>query len=226
MKTLLTSVFLSVLLSGCSTINSTTGAQAKIRSHKTIAILPFEVRFDLRKKNQKQFTEEDMRKVKQFMAMGLQEHLYQWLKSYSTKKSFTVSIQDIETTNRMLSDKKIRFMDLYTMSRVDLAKMLGVDAVITPNVIFAQPHSEGASVAFMIGLGTFEGLATQEMSLQVLLNDNSSETPLWTFKTKTKSDGVTKPSKDKKKENILYPLFRNIDQSLIKFIKKFPYRRN
>ena len=74
----------------------------------------------------------------------------------------------------------------------------------------------------MIGLGTMEGLATQEMRMQVSLNDNTSETPFWTFKTKTQSDGVTKPSKNKKKENILYPLFRNIDQSLIKFIKKFP----
>ena len=112
------------------------------------------------------------------------------------------------------------------MSRVELAKMLGVDAVLTPNVVFAQPHSEGASVAFMIGLGTFEGLATQEMRMQVLLNGNDSDTPFWTFKTKTQSDGVTKPSKDRQKGNILYPLFRNIDESLVKFIKKMNFLKD
>ena len=171
-----------------------------------------------------------MGKLKQFMAMGLQDHLYHWLISYSTKKPFTVTIQDVEITNSILSEHKIRFMDLYKMSRVDLAKMLGVDAVLTSNVVFAQPHSEAASVAVIVSdvmffpftLGTFEGLATQEMKMQVLINDNVSDTALWTFKTKTQSNGVTKPSKNRKKENILYPLFRNIDESLVTIIKKFP----
>jgi hypothetical protein len=227
MKTLFGCFFIVLLLGGCYTSINTTGeAKARFQNHKTIAILPFEVRFDLRSKNQKQFTEQELAEVRHFMATGLQKHLYHWLISYSRNKPFSVNIQHIEITDSILSERKIRFMDLYNMSRVELAKMLGVDAVLTPNVIFAQPHSEGASVAFMIGLGTFEGLATQEMRMQVLLHDISSEEPFWIFKTKTQSDGVTKPSKDRKKENILYPLFRNIDQSLIKFIKKFPYRRN
>ena len=227
MKTLLVSVFFAVLFAGCtSTVKTTATAKATLVNHKTIAILPFEVRFDLRNKNQREFTEEDIGKVKQFMAMGLQDYLYHWLKSYSTKKPFTVTIQDVETTNLILSENKIRFMDLYNMSRVDLAKMLGVDAILTPNVIFAQPNSEAASIVFMgLGSPTFEGLATQEMRMQVLLNDNISDTALWTFVTKTQSNGVTKPSKQRKKENILYPLFRNIDESLVKFIKKFPYKK-
>ena len=223
MKTLLPAIFVTMVLAACtSTINTTGEAKAKLQSHKTIAILPFEVRFDLRSKNQKQFSQKELAEVRQFMATGLQEHLYHWLISYSRKKPLSVGIQNIDITDSILSEKQIRFMDLYKMSRVELANILEVDAVLTPNVIFAQLHSEGASVAFMIGLGTMEGLATQEMRMQVSLNDNTSETPFWTFKTKTQSDGVTKPSKNKKKENILYPLFRNIDQSLIKFIKKFP----
>ena len=82
MKTLLTGLIFNLLLTGCSTINSTTGSQAKIRSHKTIAILPFEVRFDLRNKNQKKFTEQELAGVRHFMALGLQQYLYNWLKNY------------------------------------------------------------------------------------------------------------------------------------------------
>jgi len=78
----------------------------------------------------------------------------------------------------------------------------------------------------MFGPGFIHGLATQEMKMQVLVNDDLSEETLWTFVTKTQSSGVTKPSKDKQKENILYPLFRNIDETLVKFIKQFPYRRS
>ena len=64
MKTLFTYVFLALVFVGCTTINSTTGAQAKISNHKTIAILPFEVQFDLRNKNRKQFSEQNPKGVK------------------------------------------------------------------------------------------------------------------------------------------------------------------
>ncbi|HMK04997.1 MAG TPA: hypothetical protein VK489_12425 [Ferruginibacter sp.] len=233
MKILLIPLGFIMLFAGCSTaIKTTSAAKQNLALHKTIAILPFEVRFDLRQKNDKKFSEEDMGKLKQFMALGLQNHLYHWLKSYSAKKPFTVSIQDAEITNTILSENRIRFIDAYTMSRIDLANLLKVDAVLTPQVIFAQPNSEAASVAFaVIGMGTigpgvFGGLATQEMKMQILLNDNISDTALWTFNTKTKSDETTRHSKAKQKENILYPLFRNIDESLIKFVKNFPYRRS
>ena len=120
-------------------------------------------------------------------------------------------------------------MDLYNMNRIDLAKMLGVDAVLTSNVIFAQPNSEAAVAAFTAIPGQnlfFPQLATQEMKMQVLLNDTFSENTLWTFETKTKNSNYTKRSEHRQKENILYPLFENIDKTLVKFIKKFPYKKH
>jgi hypothetical protein len=233
MKTLLTSLFISLLLAGCATINSTTGSQAKIRSHKTIAILPFEVRFDLRNKNQKKFTEEELAGVRHFMALGLQQYLYNWLKNYSLKKTFTASIQNIDITDSILTENKISYAVLYNMSRTELAKMFDVDAVLTPNVIFAQPNSEAASMlaiplgAVSLGSGSvffYTRLATQQMKMQVLLTDRESETSMWTFETKTNNSKLTKPSSTRQKENILYPLFDNIDETLIKFIRNFPYR--
>lgn len=225
MKTLLIYVSLVVVFSGCSSsIKMSSDAKLKLEKHQVIAILPFEVRFDLRNNNKRQFTDKEIAEVRHFMATGLQEHLYYWLTSFKKQKTLSVEIQHVVITDSILNAKQIRFMDLYNMSRVELAGMLGVDAVLTPNVIFAQPNSEAASLAFMIGFRTFEGLPTQEMRMQILLNDNKSDTAFWKFKTTTKSDALTKRSKDRKKENILYPLFRNIDESLVKFIKKFPYR--
>lgn len=233
MKTLLTCLVLGLVLAGCSTINSTTGSQAKIRSHKTIAILPFEVRFDLRNKNQQKFTEQELAGVRHFMALGLQQYLYNWLKNYSRKKPFTASIQNIDITDSILTEKKISYAMLYSMSRTELAKMFDVDAVLTPNVIFAQPNSEAASLlaiplgAVPLGSGSvffYTRLATQQMKMQVLLTDRDSETSMWTFETKTNNSKLTKPSTNRQKENILYPLFDNIDETLIKFIRKFPYK--
>lgn len=234
MKTLFTCVFLTLIFAGCSTINSTTGAQAKISKHKIIAILPFEVQFDLRTKNRQKFTEQELAGVRHFMALGLQQYLYGWLKNYSRKKSFTTSIQHTDITNSILSEKKISYMLLYKMSRTELAKMLGVDAVLTPNVIFAQPNSEAASLlaiplgAVPLGSGTvfFYGrLATHQMKMQILLTDKETETSMWTFETKTNNSKLTKPSSTRQKDNILYPLFDNIDETLIKFIRNFPYKK-
>ena len=235
MKTLLTGVILSLLLAGCSTINSTTGSQAKIRSHKTIAIIPFEVRFDLRNKNQHKFTEQELAGVRHFMALGLQQYLHNWLKNYSRKKPFTASIQNIDITDSILTENKISYAILYNMPRTELAKMLGVDAVLTPNVIFAQPNSEAASLlaiplgAVSLGSGSvffYTRLATQQMKLQVLLTDRETETSMWTFETKTNNSKLTKPSTNRQKENILYPLFDNIDETLMKFIRNFPYKKD
>ena len=233
MKTLLTGVVLCLVLAGCSTINSTTGSQAKIRSHKTIAIIHFEVRFDLRNKNRQKFNEEELAGVRHFMALGLQQYLYNWLKNYSRKRKFTASIQNIDITDSILTEKKISYAMLYNMSRTELAKMFDVDAVLTPNVIFAQPNSEAASLlaiplgAVPLGSGNvffYTRLATQQMKMQVLLTDRESETSMWTFETKTNNSKLTKPSTNRQKENILYPLFDNIDETLIKFIRKFPYK--
>ena len=235
MKTLFTYLLLGLIITGCTTINYTTGSQTKMSKHNTIAVLPFNVQFDLRNKNQKKFTEQELAGVRHFMALGLQQYLYNWLKNYNRKKKFTVSIQNVNITDSILTAKKISYTVLYNMSRIELAKMLGVDAVLTPNVIFAQPNSEAASLlavplaAVSLGAGSalFYGrLATQQMNMQILLTDGDSETSIWTFKTKTNNSKLTKPSNTRQKENILYPLFDNIDETLIKFIKSFPYKKN
>lgn len=235
MKILLICIIPWLLLAGCSTINSTSGSQDKIRKHKTIAILPFEVRFDLKRNNRKRFSEKELAAVRHFMATGLQEYLYHWLNNYSTRNPFSVTIQDVDITDSILAEKKISYFVLYNMGRTELADLLGVDAVLTPNAIFAQPNNELAflhlsPLNFLDPLNTsngifFNDLATQEMRMQVLLTEKFSETPIWIFETKTQNRKSSGIGLRKQKENILYPLFENIDKTLKRFIKKFPYRQ-
>jgi hypothetical protein len=228
MKTLFSCFFIALVFGRCSsTINTTTSGKERIKTHRSIAILPFEVRFDLRNKNRKKFTEKELAEVRHFMATGLQDHLYNWLKSYSYRKSFTVTIQNTDITDSILAEKKISYLVLYNMGRTELANLLGVDAVLTPNVIFSQPNSEAAAVLLSPSNSIFfNDLATQEMRMQVLLTDKFSETPLWTFETKKQNSKSSQGSGNKAKENILYPLFENIDKTLIRFIKQFPYIQN
>lgn len=168
------------------------------------------------------------------MALGLQQYLYNWLKNYNRKKQFTASIQNVDITDSILTEKQISYAVLYKMSRTELAKMFDVDAVLTPNVIFSQPNSEAVSVLLSpvmtvpLGAGSvflYSRLATQQMKLRILLTDRESETSMWTFETKTNNSKLTKPFTNRQKENILYPLFDNIDETLIKFIRNFPYKK-
>lgn len=236
MKTLFSCVFIVLVFGECSTtINSTSGAQGRIKTHSSIAILPFEVRFDLRNKNRKKFTEKEMSDVRHFMATGLQDHLYNWLKTYSYKKSFTVTIQNTDITDSILAANQISYLVLYNMGRTELARLLCVDAVLTPNVIFAQPNSEEVSLflspspldpSSIFNENFYDNLATQEMKMQVLLTDRYTESSMWTFETKTQNSKFTRHSGNNLKQNILSPLFDNIDKTLTKFIRNFPYLKN
>ncbi len=220
MKTLLPLVLLILLLHNCTpAVKITDAGKQRLTTHKTIAILPFEVKFDLRKVNQRQFTETDLGKVKQFMSLGLQGYLYHWLQNYGIKHPFTVEIQHCDSTLRMLSENKIRFMDLYAMNRQELAKLLHVDAILTPQVLFSQPNNEIVSslLSFPLNPAPFTGffsaarLPTQEMSMEVLINNSSSDTTIWKFESKLQNDQTTQYSRKKRKENILYPMFDIID---------------
>ncbi|MFM6924176.1 MAG: hypothetical protein ACKOU7_01645 [Ferruginibacter sp.] len=235
MKTLFSCVFIVLILVGCSsTISTTNTGQERIKTHRSIAILPFEVRFDLRNKNRKKFTEKELSDLRHFMATGLQDYLYNWLKTYSYRQSFTVTIQNTDITDSILAAQQISYLVLYNMGRTELAKLLGVDAVLTPNVIFAQPNSEevsmllspvGSDPSNIFNPDFFNSLATQEMRMQVLLNDRFSETSLWTFETKTQSSKATRRVSNDPQKNILTPLFANIDKTLNRFIRNFPYKK-
>jgi hypothetical protein len=234
MKTLFPIVLLILLLYNCTpSVKTTDAGKLSLTTHKIIAILPFEVKFDLRKVNQRQFTETDLGKVKQFMSLGLQGYLYHWLQNYSIKHPFRVEIQHCDSTLRMLSENKIRFMDLYSMNRQELAKLLHVDAVLTPQVLFSQPNNEIVSSLFSVPLnpapftGFFSGakLPTQEMSMEILINNSTADTTLWKFESKLQNAETTHYSRKKRKENILYPMFDIIDDMLNSFIQKFPYKK-
>lgn len=234
MKTLLLSIVITIIFAGCSTtVNSGSTASARIKTHQTIAILPFEVRFDLRNSNSKKFTGKELAEVRHAMALELQQYLYNWLKNYSYKKSFTTRIQNVDITDSILTQKQISYLVLYSMPRTELAQILGVDAVLTPNVIFAQPNSEAMSL-IMSSPGPldpsnfqfYNNLATQQMRMQVLLTDRVSEKSMWTFETKTENSKFTRQVTASKQGDILYPLFENIDKTMKKFIKNFPYLKN
>ncbi|WP_222616892.1 hypothetical protein [Flavobacterium kayseriense] len=123
-----------------------------IEGHKTVAILPFKATIAY-KKLPKGYSDE-AKKVEE-LAMGTQ--MQSGLYTYLLRKSddYTVQVQDVEKTNSLL--KKANLFDkLDEALPEDIAKVLGVDAVIKCSYAYEKTGSEGATIVktLLIGFGT------------------------------------------------------------------------
>lgn len=101
--------------------------KSSLETHKTIAILPVEVRF-VYKTQQMNFNTKAERAAEINSGIILQSNLYSYLLPKTNKMS--VSIQDIETTNILLRRAE-EGKEQLELTKVEMAKLLGVDAVIS-----------------------------------------------------------------------------------------------
>lgn len=122
-----------------------------ITAHKTVAIIPFSV--DIEGENKKQITskKERVRNEKE-IEEKVQESLYKFL--LRNQNSYSIEFQDISTTNLKLKNSGI-MSTLYTTSKEEIAKALGVDAVIAGDYVQKMNNKESKSGIIKITL--FDG---------------------------------------------------------------------
>ncbi|RYY67242.1 MAG: hypothetical protein EOO13_14800, partial [Chitinophagaceae bacterium] len=141
----------SFLLGACSPkITAVPDYRTAFAKHQAIAILPFDVQFNLNKSDKKTFTNQQMADLRRHLSNSLQEHLATWLKAAYSKQPPRVNILDIDATNDMLTSKKISYASLFTMDKKDIPALLGVDAVLFSEAIFGKPMNQANS-----NLGSF-----------------------------------------------------------------------
>lgn len=123
-------------------------------NHKIISILPFETRVTLRPKQMKDITPEQLERMEQTEAEGLQAALYSWFLKRDKRGDLTVQVQDPHTTNATLIKAGVTKENFEQYTPADLAKILGVDAIIMGHFETNKPMSEGAAIALAV-LGGF-----------------------------------------------------------------------
>jgi hypothetical protein len=156
-----------------------------IKEHKTVAILPFTVKITY-KKQPKNFSVEANRDQELKMSKSIQSSMYTFL--LRKADSYTVTFQDVEKTNILL--KKSGIADkLDEMTKDEVAKALGVDAVISGTFESEQSKSEGAAIATAVLLGGFGG-KTGSGSLTMTINNGKDGEMLWRF-FKTMNDNIS-----------------------------------
>ena len=198
-------IFILFLFSCSNKYYTASNFEEKTEKHKVVAILPAEV--TLSGKLPKTLSPEDIAKAEERESIDFQYALMNSILNHANTKKYitTVNFQDINTTQKILEQNNISVRDSWKKDDEELAKVLGVDAVIRMNIRKQRYMSDEASygvgmakqVIYKTGLGskvpvpssvgkTYDIYATCN-----LLSDNQT---LWNDNYKRSTDYDTPPN--------------------------------
>lgn len=173
-----------------------------IGSHKTVAILPFRSTISY-KKQPKNFSAEANRDQEVKMAKSIQSSMYTFLLRKS--ETYSVSFQDIDRTNILLKRAGID-EKLDETTKEEIAKILGVDAVISGTFEQEQSKTEAGAIASAVLFGGLGG-KTGSGTLTMTINNGANGDLMWRF-MKTMDDNIAS-STDDLIENMMRKVSRN-----------------
>lgn len=176
--------------------------------HKTMAILPAAVTMQLRPNQTKKMTAAQIQDMEKQNGLDFQEKIYSWMLRRKAQRGYTVEFQDVTQTNARLRESGIPYSELRTHTADELAKLLGVDAVMTTSVRTTKPMSDGASIALGLLVGVYG--ATNQANITVNINEGAAGKLLWKY------DFMAQGSTFSSTETVVDVLMRNAS-------KKFPY---
>lgn len=180
MKQLRFSMIMCFFIAGCGPkIYTSSNFSSALAKHKTVAILPAEVTIQLRPNEAKKISADQLEDIMNKTAYDIQDKMYGWFLRRGDKFKYTVTFQDINRTNSRLKDAGIKYEDLKSKDREQLAKILGVDAVMQAKTVSEKPMSEGAAVAVGVIFGAWGN--TNKVQTAINIHDGQSGDLLWKY---------------------------------------------
>jgi len=142
---LLTASFVLFLFSCSNKYYTASNFAEKTEDHKVVAILPAEVTFS--GKQPKNMTPEAIAEAEERESIDFQYALMNSILNHANTKKYitTVNFQDINTTRKILEQNNISIRDSWNKTDDELAKLLGVDAVIRMSIRKQRYMSDEAS---------------------------------------------------------------------------------
>lgn len=176
-------------------------------NHKLVAILPFATKISY-KKQPRNFNAEANRDQEKTMSKSIQSSMYTFLLRKAS--DYTVEFQDPDKTNILL--KKAGIQDkLDEVTKDEVAKILGVDAILGGSFETEQTKSEAGAIATAVLFGGFGG-KTGTGTLTLTLNNGTTGDLLWRF-FKTMNDSITSSTDDL------------VEHMMRKVSRNFPYAK-
>src|SRR4030095_6987851 len=198
-------IFLLFLFSCSNKYYTASNFEEKTQKHKVVAILPAEVTFS--GKQPKNLSPEDIAKAEERESIDFQYALMNSILRHANTKKYitTVNFQDINTTQKILDQNNISIRDSWKKDDNELARLLGVDAVIRMSIRKQRYMSDEASygvgvaksVIYRTGIGSkvpvpnSVGKTYDVYASCNLLSDNQT---LWNDNYKRAADYDTQPN--------------------------------
>jgi len=200
-----TAIFLLFLFSCSNKYYTASNFEEKTQKHKVVAILPAEV--TLSGKLPKNLKPEDIAKAEERESIDFQYALMNSILNHANTKKYitTVNFQDINTTQKILEENNISVRDSWKKNDEELAKILGVDAVIRMNIRKQRYMSDEASygvgmakqVIYRTGLGSKVPVPSsvgKTYDIYATCNLLSENQTLWNDNYKRSTDYDTAPN--------------------------------
>ena len=202
MKKLLISLIVAVfLLQSCAKVFYAPDARYVASAHKTIAIVPPKVSIAAIKKVDAAALIEQQKTE----SINFQREMYSWMLKRKMQGTIFVDIQDVETTNALLSDAGFRDPGLLTPA--ELSRVLNVDGILTSNYSLSKPIFEVAAIALAVIAGWWA--PTNEAVVSLSIHDSGSDKMIWNYDHKL-SSSLSSPA-------------RLVDELMRQASRKMPY---
>ena len=126
------------------------GFQELALTHTTIAILPFKGAAFVSPLQSMMQDDADIRREADLRGLEMQATLESWFLKRSERGKFIVQVQPTTETNTILNDNEVTLDNLTELTPQEVAKLLGVDAIVTGTVQARQPSMlAAAAVSWM-----------------------------------------------------------------------------
>ena len=179
--------FVIILLSSCSTakIFSSPDARELASKQQMVAIIPSVISIAAKGK----VTADVLQEQQRTESLNFQKEIHSWILNRKMQGKITVEIQDVETTNALLSRAGYPEKLLTT---AELCETLGVGGVIMANFALSKPMSEGAAIAVGLLLGAAG--KTNSVQAKISINDCANRKLIWNYENKLSGGLGSTPS--------------------------------
>ena len=180
-------------------------------SHDKVAILPFEVTFDVGHQDR---SAEEIENLEIQQGEDFQRALYTQFLQQKQKKRYSIEFQDIDDTNALLTralDQAATREKLSSFTKSEICEILDVDALISGDLALSKPMGAGAAIASTLLIGI--GGVTNKARITMSIHDRKTGTLLWSYQHGAKGGLLSSP------EGVAASLMDGIAD-------KFPYKTN
>lgn len=148
-------------------------AEIYAQETKSIAILPLKVQINLRPREQREITPEQMIEMRKNESLDVQKAMHTWFLKRKEKGQLRAELQSVDKTNSILKKEGYDIHNLDELSPKKLGEILGVDCVIKGSLETSKPMSGAVALGMQVLLGF--GGATSEATCNIDFYNTADE---------------------------------------------------